>query len=99
MKCTRTEFKKWPKFSQLKGIVLCVFGQLHVQQLVCVTASHHSVDTCGKLRGTFAVLAVLGPMWPHTIKPFRVIYSVLISLGWDYAQGCPRFFILQVTER
>ena len=33
------------------------------QQLVCVTASHHSVDTCGKLPGTFVLLAALGPVY------------------------------------
>ena len=29
-----------------------------------------STDTCGKLPSTLALFAVLGPMHPHTIKPF-----------------------------
>ena len=61
---------KLQKFAELTGCVSHIFNRLHAQRSVCKTIASRWPDTCGKLPGTLAVFAVLGPVRPRTIKPF-----------------------------
>ena len=67
--------------------VLRIFNRLQAQCLVCTTVSSRQLDTCGKLAGTLAYFALLGPMLPRRIKPSLPFYPDVVcteNLGTDY---------------
>ena len=86
--------------------VLRIFNRLQAQRLVCTTVSSLQLDTCGKLPGTLAYFALLGPMFPRRIKPSLPFYPDVVcteNLGTDYqATHCSCYtgdFKLTVTQK